>query len=75
MLLFTEPEEGTPGLVPLPAGCSQALAYRRGELVVIVHRQPIYGLPTKEAERRKLQPLTAELPPSLLESYAASARP
>lgn len=62
---------------PLPQvgeSVSEELDYRRGELVVIVHRQPIYGLPPDEAEHRRMQPVTAELPPRPLENCAASAR-
>lgn len=49
------------------------LDYTRAQLVVIRHRQAIYGLPPAEAERRQVTPVMAEMPPRPLENCAASA--
>ena len=49
------------------------LDFVRARLVVVCHRQPIYGLPPEQAEHRKIAPVTADLPPRPLENCAASA--
>jgi transposase len=51
----------------------EELDYTRAQLVVIRHRQPIYGLPPEQAEHREAAPVMAELPPRPLEKCAASA--
>lgn len=51
----------------------EELDYRRAQLVVICHKQPIYELPPEEAEHRELAPVMADLPPRPLENCAASA--
>lgn len=51
----------------------EELDYVRARLVVIRHRQPVYGLPAAQAEQRVTAPVMAELPPRPLEGCAASA--
>lgn len=48
--------------------------YIRAQLVVVRHRQLVYGLPPAEAEHRKVAPTVADLPIRPLEKCAASAR-
>jgi transposase len=60
-------------LVQIGEKVFEELDYTRAQLVVIRHRQPIYGLPPEEAEHRKVAPVIADLPPRPLENCAASA--
>lgn len=66
------PQTGEP-LVQIGEKVREELDYRRGRLIVIRHRQAIYGLPPHETEHRELPPVAAELPPQPLENCAASA--
>lgn len=60
-------------LVPVGEKVFEELDYKRARLIVIRHRQVIYGLPPAEAEQHKAVPVAAELPPRPLENCAASA--
>jgi transposase len=60
-------------LVQIGEKVFEELDYTRAQLVVIRHRQPIYGLPPEEAEHREVAPVMADLPPRPLEKCAASA--
>lgn len=67
-----DPATGKP-LVQVGEKVFEELDFMRAQLVVIVHRQPIYGLPPSEAEHRELTPVMVDLPPRPLENCAASA--
>ncbi|MCP3994290.1 MAG: IS66 family transposase [bacterium] len=60
-------------LVPVSEKVFEEIDYRRPKLVLIIHRQVIYGLPEEEAKERQAAPLTAPMPPRPLENCAASA--
>ncbi len=66
------PETGQT-LVPVGEKVFEELDYTRAQLVVIRHRQVIYGLSPEQAEHRQVVPVTAEMPPRPLENCAASA--
>ncbi|MBK8096044.1 MAG: IS66 family transposase [Planctomycetes bacterium] len=67
-----DPTTGKP-LVQTGEKVFEEVDYRRAKLVVIRHRQPIYGLPPEEKKQRDVAPVMAELPPRPLENCAASA--
>lgn len=67
-----DPATGTP-LVQIGEQVFEELDFTRPRLVVIRHRQPVYGLPPALAEQRELAPVKADLPPRPLERCAASA--
>jgi transposase len=67
-----DPVTGEP-LVVIGEKVFEELDYTRAQLVVIRHRQPIYGLPPAEAADREMAPVMADLPPRPLEKCAASA--
>ena len=60
-------------LVQIGEQVFEELDFVRARLVVIRHRQPIYGLPPEAAQQRDLAPVMADLPPRPLERCAASA--
>jgi transposase len=60
-------------LVPVGERVTEELNYQRGRLDVTEHVQILYGLPTDEAEHRKMTPKAAPLPPRPFENCIASA--
>ena len=67
-----DPTTGKP-LVQIGEKVFEELDYTRAQLIVICHRQLIYGLPPEEAEHRTITPVVADMPPRPLENSAASA--
>ena len=67
-----DPTTGKP-LVQIGEKVFEELDYTRAQLIVICHRQLIYGLPPEEAEHRTITPVAADMPPRPLENSAASA--
>lgn len=67
-----DPVTGKP-LVQVGEKVFEEVDYVRARLVVLRHRNPIYGLPPEEAAQRDLAPVMADLPPRPLENCAASA--
>lgn len=66
------PTTGQP-LVAVGEKVFEELDYVRARLVVIRHRQVVYGFAPEQAELQKVAPVTADLPPRPLENCAASA--
>lgn len=60
-------------LVPVGEKIFEELDYTRAQLIVIRHRQVVYGLPPEQAEERQATPVVAPMPPRPLENCAASA--
>jgi len=60
-------------LVPVGEKIFEEIDYTRPQLIVIRHRQVVYGLPPEQAEERQATPITAPMPPRPLENCAASA--
>jgi transposase len=68
-----DPATGKP-LIVVGEKTFDEIDYIRAQLIVVRHKQLIYGLPPEEAEHRKVAPVVADLPPRPLENCAASAR-
>ena len=68
-----DPATGKP-LIVVGEKVFDEIDYIRAQLIVVRHQQLIYGLPSAEAEHRKVAPMVADLPPRPLENCAASAR-
>ena len=68
-----DPATGKP-LIVVGEKVFDEIDYIRAQLVVVRHRQLVYGLPPEEAEHRKVAPVVADLPTRPLENCAASAR-
>ena len=66
------PVTGLP-LVPIGEKTFEELDFQRAKLVIIHHRQVIYGLAPEQAEERQVEPVVAPMPPRPLEKCAASA--
>jgi transposase len=66
------PDTGLP-LVPVGEKIFEEIEYQRARLVVIRHRQVIYGLAPEQAEEFQVEPLVAPMPPRPLENCAAGA--
>ncbi len=60
-------------LIPVGEKVFEEIEYQRAKLVVIRHRQVIYGLAPEQAEEFQVEPLTAPMPPRPLENCAAGA--
>ena len=60
-------------LVPIGEKVFEELDYKRAQLIVIRHRQVLYGLPPEQAEHRQAMPVLAEMPPRAIENCVASA--
>lgn len=59
-------------LVPVGEKVSEELDFKRAQLIVIRHRQVIYGLPPERAEHRQAVQVLAEMPPRAIENCVFS---
>lgn len=66
------PETGLP-LVPVGVKTFEEIEFQRSKLIIVDHKQIIYGLAPKQAEDRQAKPVPAPMPPRPLEDCAASA--
>ena len=66
------PVTGLP-LVPVGEKIFEEIDFQRAQVLLVVHRQIVYGLPPDLAEERQVEPLTAPMPPRPLEGCVASA--
>ena len=60
-------------LVPVGEETFKEIEYRRAKLLVIIHKQVVYGPAPEIAKERKISTVTAPMPPRALEDCAASA--